>query len=366
MTDRQRQGKFWDDFLRHPTYSSIIGTIVGGIGLFGLSVLGAYILGGWNKVFPAIWFCLTYRVGIPVWLLVPLGGICLWLVVGAFRQKVQASHTPSEAKPELTVFDYREDRIQDIDWKWRYLGGNIDQDSIVPFCPDDGTPLITKLDVESTAFGQTVPFVAYCETCKKTLPMDDIGSIEYKAFIARQVAGKINRGEWRTVIEAQRAAKLARPEPIKPPEAKPVEPPKPPDPPYRLYVKDRFQDVDWEWEWEESGGIKSDSIHPFCPKDCTPLILQALQTKEGNYIDSPIKTIGIVAYCETCKAGFKMEVPRGTALSEWEVKKSIARQIERKKKSGEWRAVVEAQQSAKLTPVVPINPPEAMPRSLKT
>jgi hypothetical protein len=254
----------WDYICGHAVWSKVAAAVFVAI----IFSIWATLSRKWGNIWswvkwacPAIWSCLTYSVGLPVWflilvgcclaypvrlsvwLLIPLSGLFLWFIVGAIRGKRQAASKPPEAKPEPTYFNYREDRFQDIDWQWKwqwtYSGGTIDVDSICPFCPDDGMPMLTRFDEESAQMGQSVPFVAYCEHCKRTFPLEGPRNFNYsekelRGFIYRQIYRKLNTGEWRAVVEAKRAAKLTPVAPVKPPEPTAPEPVKPPKPTHLL------------------------------------------------------------------------------------------------------------------------------------
>lgn len=157
--------------------------------------------------FAAIWSVLRHG-----WTLIlnsyPVPG---WLILVALLLACRAAYGIYERArqpPPITWQNsYLEDRMHSVVWRWRYIGGSID--NLHAFCPQCDAQLVYEErgpDIRRRLWDDTpIATVLHCETCdvpRATLQ----GDYRYAwARVEREIQRRIRTGEW------QRAGKSAAP-----------------------------------------------------------------------------------------------------------------------------------------------------------
>lgn len=116
-----------------------------------------------EKLFPVVFYWIlnfliwlfTYTIEFPLWVISLLGIITLIFISKEVFSTIKDLQKPDYLSYKVDVFDGAR-------WRWKYLShGEIDRDSLKPFCIHDETPLI----LQNKPFSQHYSKQLFCETC---------------------------------------------------------------------------------------------------------------------------------------------------------------------------------------------------------
>jgi hypothetical protein len=143
-----------------------------------------------------VWF-FTASFTFPVWLVVPFFFLSI-IFFALFRSDVISRARPDPNRP-IAKEDYVRDELDGAIWTWGWHHGQIV--NLQPLCPSDLTPMAGYWDVD--AYDNRTNLFR-CPTCQHATPSLRGGEHIYDDTIRRKIIGKINRDEYKSVVEAQR------------------------------------------------------------------------------------------------------------------------------------------------------------------
>jgi len=169
--------KILNKILSHPVVSTVVATILIGI--------GTQLLGWWPLITNAIlaaWQFIFTPILIPLWLLALLSFSAVAIVIIIF---VVVFHRETHS-------DYTSDEFYGVKWRWQYFdGGSLDEP--VPFC--------VKCDFQlkptfASSYSAVDHWVYRCENCGH-VGADFRESIsDFHDRVRRQIQRKLRSGEW--------------------------------------------------------------------------------------------------------------------------------------------------------------------------
>jgi len=185
---------------KHSVRNGIIATVVGGIILWLVEPLQQLFAKLLIKVWDSaqwLWDAFLSNYNIPGWLILIACLLALPTILKFFLQIF---------KDEEPHFKYVNDYINNVNWEWKWIGGQIS--NLWCFCPScEGRLVYEQFEVFEETYVNKTNFL--CENCGHSTKTTILGTYPQAiGSIEREIERRIRTDEYKKIFESRAAIKL--------------------------------------------------------------------------------------------------------------------------------------------------------------